>query len=185
MKDEEVDVSIFSFALDDFKAMKMTPSFSQNPFKPLNLIHDPPSMPEKKPDGGALVGSILVLPKCEKSGLNKRENVVTDNCDLMMWAPNSLQSTIFYITRNVKRQRKKTKRHLAVTQIRNAFYIMELIAPCHLAFLVPLPLAMQKRLISTPSISESNLRSNALRTPTDSSLLTLNGEEISSWFLKE
>ena len=47
------------------------------------------------------------------------------------------------------------------------------------------PSSLNGALRSTPSISKFNLRSNTLKAPADSSLLTLNGEEISSWFLKE
>ena len=38
-------------------------------------------------------------------------------------------------------------RHPAAIQTRNTFYHLKLMAPCHLAFLVPLPQAMQKSLL--------------------------------------
>ena len=47
------------------------------------------------------------------------------------------------------------------------------------------PSSLNKALRSTPPISESNLRSDAVETPIDSSLLTLIGEVKSSGFLKE
>ena len=45
--------------------------------------------------------------------------------------------------------------------------------------------SLNKTLRFIPSISESNLRSTLLVVLAESSLLTLIGEEISSWFLRE
>lgn len=69
MEDEEVDISFFLPNLDAFKATKTAPSFLRNHFEALNLIHDPPSAPEKKTTGVAQASGVLLLPVYEKAHL--------------------------------------------------------------------------------------------------------------------